>query len=49
TLQEVFADCQTKSEMITLFLAMLELIKLHQITVEQDSNFSQVILRKEEK
>ncbi|MCC9876197.1 segregation/condensation protein A, partial [Streptococcus agalactiae] len=27
----------------------LELIKLHQITVEQDSNFSQVILRKEEK
>lgn len=49
TLQEVFADCQIKSEMITLFLAMLELIKLHQITVEQDSNFSQVILRKEEK
>ncbi|HGC9402940.1 TPA: segregation/condensation protein A [Streptococcus agalactiae] len=49
TLQEVFADCQTKSKMITLFLAMLELIKLHQITVEQDSNFSQVILRKEEK
>ncbi|CCW40578.1 segregation/condensation protein A [Streptococcus agalactiae] len=49
TLQEVFADCQTKSEMITLFLAMLELIKLHQITVEQDSNFSQVILRKEGK
>lgn len=49
TLQEVFAYCQTKSEMITLFLAMLELIKLHQITVEQDSNFSQVILRKEEK
>ncbi|HEN6360155.1 TPA: segregation/condensation protein A [Streptococcus agalactiae] len=49
TLQEVFADCQTKYEMITLFLAMLELIKLHQITVEQDSNFSQVILRKEEK
>ncbi len=47
SLDQVFKDCQSRSEMITLFLATLELIKLHRVLVEQEDNFGQIILRKE--
>ncbi|MGT2935106.1 segregation/condensation protein A [Streptococcus castoreus] len=46
-LTEVFEECQNRNEVITLFLASLELIKLHKVVVEQSSNFGQIILRKE--
>lgn len=48
SLSDVFADCQSVTEMVTLFLATLELIKVHEATVEQEENFGQIILRKGE-
>ena len=47
TLTSLFKNCQTVQEMVTLFLATLELIKVHAISVEQEENFGDVILRKE--
>lgn len=44
TLQELFAHSQDKQELITLFLAVLELIKVQEITVEQTENFGEVQL-----
>ena len=31
--------------MITLFLATLELIKVHEVEVEQEENFGDIVLR----
>lgn len=44
---QLLMECQTKNEMITLFLATLELIKRHHIVVVQESNFSDILLIKE--
>lgn len=47
TLLEVFKDCTSINEVITMFLATLELIKIQAVTVFQEGNFSDIILRKE--
>ena len=44
-LTTVFRECQTLPEMISIFLATLELIKVHEIEVEQEENFGDIILR----
>lgn len=46
TLTTVFEECQSVQEMLTLFLATLELIKIHEAVVEQDENFGDIILTK---
>ncbi|ELY5747715.1 segregation/condensation protein A [Streptococcus iniae] len=46
-LTDVFKECSNINEVITLFLATLELIKVQFVTVEQDYNFADIILRKE--
>lgn len=48
TLQQLFADSQSKEEVITLFLATLELIKIHEITVEQTEAFGEIYLVRRE-
>lgn len=45
-LSEVFEKAQNKQEMITIFLATLELIKVHKVLVSQEENFGQIILSK---
>ncbi|WP_159544947.1 segregation/condensation protein A [Streptococcus halichoeri] len=47
TLEEVFAACQSRNEMITLFLATLELIKIQFATVSQATNFGTIVLQRE--
>lgn len=42
---EIFRENSSKSEKITTFLAMLELIKMKQITVFQDNIFADIFLR----
>ena len=44
-LTTVFCECQTLPEMITIFLATLELIKVHEVEVEQEENFGDIVLR----
>lgn len=44
TLRQLFAHSQDKQHMITLFLAVLELIKVKEITVEQTETFGEVKL-----
>ena len=44
-LTTVFRECQTLPEMITIFLATLELIKVHEVEVEQEKNFGDIVLR----
>ncbi|MGT2743373.1 segregation/condensation protein A [Streptococcus plurextorum] len=45
-LSELFIKAQNQQEMITIFLATLELIKVHKVTVSQKENFGEVILTK---
>ena len=40
--EDLYADDMTKSEMINVFLALLELLKLQTIRVEQTCNFNQI-------
>lgn len=47
TLSELCQDCRSINEIIALFLASLELIKRHQVFVDQASNFGPIVLRKE--
>lgn len=47
SLSAIFDDCQTMNEVIALFLASLELIKMHLAVVEQATNFGPIVLRKE--
>ncbi|AIQ02339.1 TPA: segregation/condensation protein A [Streptococcus pyogenes] len=49
SLSAIFEECQTLNEVISIFLASLELIKLHVVFVEQLSNFGDIILRKEKR
>ncbi|MCS4488833.1 segregation/condensation protein A [Streptococcus sciuri] len=43
-LQEVFEECHQKNEMLTLFLATLELIKLQRVDVRQLEHFGKIYL-----
>lgn len=45
-LSELFIKAQNQQEMITIFLATLELIKVHKVTVSQKENFGEVMLTK---
>lgn len=46
TLSSVFKACSSLNEVITLFLATLELVKTQVVTVEQESNFGDILLKK---
>ncbi len=41
---EAFSDAPTREEVVTLFLAMLELLKLGEMHLEQESVYSEIIL-----
>lgn len=45
TLSDILNNCQTLSEKITIFLAVLELIKNHEIVIEQNDNFGDIRLQ----
>lgn len=45
-LEEVFRESQSMDELITMFLATLELIKTQVLTAVQEENFGQIYLRK---
>ncbi len=42
---EIFAEDSSKSEKITTFLAVLELIKIKEIFVEQKNNFGDIVIK----
>ena len=42
-----FSDAKDMNQVITLFLATLELIKIHRISVQQETIFGTITLRKE--
>ena len=46
-LDELFIDAKDMNQVITLFLATLELIKVHRISVQQETIFGTITLRKE--
>ena len=46
-LDELFSDAKDMNQVITLFLATLELIKIHRISVQQETIFGTITLRKE--
>ncbi len=45
---EIFSEDSSKTERITTFLAILELIKLKEVYVEQKNNFSDIIIKPNE-
>lgn len=47
-LQDIFEEAKSINEVITLFLATLELIKIHQIRVRQEENFGGITLMRME-
>lgn len=46
-LTDLFADSRSLDEMVTLFLATLELIKVHQVFVHQEQAFGAILLESE--
>ena len=44
TFEEAFSDAPTKEEVVTLFLALLELLKLGETHIEQDEIYGEIIL-----
>lgn len=44
TFDEIFEKSSSKAEIVVTFLAMLELIKLKEISVSQDENFSKITI-----
>lgn len=42
--EEVFSDAPSKEEVVTLFLALLELLKLGETHCEQDENYGEIVL-----
>lgn len=44
TFSELFAEDYTKQEIVTMFMALLELIKLNRLRVQQDSAYEDIIL-----
>ncbi|KXT78233.1 segregation/condensation protein A [Streptococcus sp. DD13] len=47
-LQDIFAETREKDEMISLFLAILELIKIQELVVAQEETFGEILLMKKE-
>ncbi|MDY4761168.1 segregation/condensation protein A [Streptococcus thoraltensis] len=47
SMQQLFQEVESKEQMITIFLAILELVKRQVVRVEQEQNFSDVTLRRE--
>ena len=45
-LASVFQECSGLNEVITLFLATLELVKIQHAFIQQEHNFGEIILRK---
>ncbi len=45
---EIFSEDSTKTEKITTFLAILELIKLKEVFVEQQNNFGNIVIKAKE-
>lgn len=46
--EELFADAATRTEIVVTFLAMLELIRLKQLRVRQDSHFGEIWIDRNE-
>lgn len=46
-MSQLFQEADNKEQMITIFLAILELVKRQTLRVEQESHFSEVTLRRE--
>lgn len=44
----LFHSMQTRQEIVCTFLAMLELIKLNELTVAQDAHFGEIVVRRTE-
>lgn len=42
---QIFSEDSTKNEKITTFLAVLELIKIRQVLVEQKNNFAEIVIK----
>ena len=42
---ELFDDQMTRSELVTMFLAVLELVKLNRISAEQEDPYGEITLR----
>ena len=42
--EETFSAAPSKEEVVTLFLALLELLKLGEIHVEQEGTWSEIVL-----
>lgn len=47
SMQQLFQEVESKEQMITIFLAILELVKRQVVRVQQEANFSDVTLRRE--
>ncbi|MBM7617075.1 segregation and condensation protein A [Weissella uvarum] len=48
TFEALFAEHQTKADVIVTFLGVLELVRHQQLAVQQDANFDEIILEKQE-
>ena len=46
TFSELFADAAGRNEVVATFLAMLELIRLEQIKIDQEDNFGDIVVTK---
>ena len=44
TFRELFADAAGRNEVVATFLAMLELIRLEQIKIDQEDNFGDIVI-----
>ncbi len=44
TLENIFTEMREKIEMVVTFLALLELIRLKLVRIEQESNFSEIMI-----
>ncbi|MBQ2817174.1 MAG: segregation/condensation protein A [Clostridia bacterium] len=44
--EELFSDEPVKEEVVSVFIALLELIKLEKLVVEQDKTFGEIVLAK---
>lgn len=47
-LGKIFRESRDMNEVITIFLATLELVKVHEITIEQEKNFGEIYLIRRE-
>jgi segregation and condensation protein A len=44
--EELFDGQKTRGEVVATFLALLELVRLHHVLVEQDGAFGEIMLRR---